>query len=163
MSEMLGNQYFMARNYSDAMRELEEVLIKHPSNKNVKKKLIVCYTQTGKVNKALDFFYELIKEDIEFIINTNPVHDDCPCPELVQLIEKKKVGNVTSPYFNIISGIIWLYCDPNKSLEYFIKSLGIEPNNQNIKNITQIIKNYIHSRPTKQNISKTNQLLQNNR
>ena len=69
MSEMLGNQYFLARNYSGAAQELEKVLREDSKNKAIRRKLIVCYTQIGEIQEALSLFLSLAKEDIGFIIN----------------------------------------------------------------------------------------------
>src|SRR5574340_573758 len=91
MSEMLGNQYFLSRKYCEALRELEESLLKNPSNKSIKKKLIICYVMAGKVYTALELFEQLITEDIYFIINTDPILDDCPCPEIIYEIENSSV------------------------------------------------------------------------
>ena len=83
-SEMLGNKYFLARNYNLAAVNFQETLKSDPINKTIRKKLIICYTQTGQVKKAFDIFYLLAKEDIEFIIDTDLVADDCPCEELTK-------------------------------------------------------------------------------
>ena len=119
MSEMLGNQYFMARNYSAAEKEFEDCLSKYPDNKSVRKKLIVCYTQSNKLQLALDFFYNLIKEDIDFIVNTDHVEDDCPCPELIHKIEDSNNYDPNSKEYFTMLGIIWLYCNIEKSIENF--------------------------------------------
>ena len=90
-----------------------------PVNKAARKKIIICYTQTGEIKKAFENFYILVKEDINYIINTDPVADDCPCPELVD-----KYGKVF-PYENdsfdlqLMLGMLWLYCDVEKSTGYF--------------------------------------------
>jgi tetratricopeptide (TPR) repeat protein len=143
MSEMLGNQFFMARNYPAAERELEEVFIKDPFNRSVKKKLVVCYTQTGKIKEAINIFSELINEDIEFIINTDPILDDCPCPELVEKIENESIF-FENPYeHNLTLGILWLYCDEKKSLEFFRKLHDLEPNNDLINQTIQKIELFL--------------------
>lgn len=139
---MLGNQYFMARNFTDAMAEFEDVLIKYPKNLSVRKKLVICYTQAGKVDKALFTFYELIKENIEFVANTHPEKDDCPCEELIKLIEKETDNNLLSGDFHIILGMLWFYCDTGKSLYYFEKSLEYRQNNSVIIQIMQLISDY---------------------
>ncbi|MFH1195633.1 MAG: hypothetical protein V1720_07950 [bacterium] len=145
MSEMLGNQYFMARNYSAAAVELEECLKLHPANKSIRKKLIVCYTQIGKVQHALNEFYSLVQEDIKFIAETDPIRDDCPCPELVAKIEKLNPANSGSMEYNIMTGIMWLYCDASKSLPYFENAAKMEPGNPIFSNIASLIKYYIQS------------------
>jgi len=143
MSEMLGNQYFMARNYTAAQIELDECLLEYPDNKNVKKKLIICYIQTGNIPKATDLFISLIKEDIEFIVKTDLIEDDCPCPELINKIEKSNdIEENTVNYYSTL-GIIWLYCSIEKSLENFEKALELDINNPTINKIIFLIKNYI--------------------
>lgn len=142
MSEMLGNQYFMARNYTQAMREFEEVVSKYPANLSIKKKLVVCYTQAGKVDRALKIFNELILEDIDFVANTHPEDDDCPCHELVKIIEKESDNNLLSADFNLILGMIWFYCDISKSIFYFSKSLEYRQNDASISSILDLITEY---------------------
>lgn len=62
MSEMLGNQYFLSRNFSKAKEAYEKVLFSEPQNDFIKKRLIICYTQTGEINKAFDLFFEIVKK-----------------------------------------------------------------------------------------------------
>jgi Tfp pilus assembly protein PilF len=52
MNEMLGNQYFMARNYLGAANVFQEVLKEDPSNINARKKLIIAFTQIGKYHTS---------------------------------------------------------------------------------------------------------------
>ena len=143
MSEMLGNQYFMARNYSAAEVELEECLKKYPDSKAIRKKLIICYTQTGKNAVALNLFQNLIKEDITYILSSNFIEDDCPCPELINKIEVSENIESQSADYYITLGMIWLYCSPEKSLENFEKAKELDKNNTVINNIIAIIKAYI--------------------
>jgi len=140
MSEMLGNQYFLARNYAGAARELEKALQKDPANKYIRRKLIVCYNQIGHVRKAIDVFLSLVKEDVDFIINTDPVDDDCPCAELVYDAERFYPNNDESLDFHLMLGMLWLYCDVNKSIHYFQKAQELDAENPKIKSILAILK-----------------------
>jgi tetratricopeptide (TPR) repeat protein len=145
-SEMLGNQYFIARKYASAAISLREALLDNPNNNVAKKKLILCYTQLGEIRTALHLFKELIEDDIDLIINTDIEEDYCPCPELIQ-----KYGGVL-PYENnstdlkIMLAILWLYCDAPKSLRFFKTVLEQEPDNKQIKSITSIIEERIKSK-----------------
>jgi tetratricopeptide (TPR) repeat protein len=139
MSEMLGNQYFIARNYSGAARELEKALNKEPGSKPIRRKLIVCYTQIGQVQKALNTFLSLVKDDAEYIINTNPIDDDCPCAELVFDMEKELLNNSNSVEFLLMLGMLWLYCDVLKSISYFEKSQQLQPQNTMIKSLLSLL------------------------
>lgn len=141
MSEMLGNQYFMARNYVSAEKELEPVYLKDPTSKPVRRKLIICYVQTRKFDRALDVFYSLVKDDINFITSADSVLDDCPCNELLDEYDKKH--NCTDEYeYNLSHGMFWLYCDANKSYKYLKKALKIFPNNEKLKKSVKIIDKY---------------------
>jgi len=139
MSEMLGNQYFLVRNYSGAAKELEKALGKDPKNKGIRRKLIVCYTQTGEVQKALALFLSLVKEDAHFIIDTDPIADDCPCPELVYKAEKLLPDNQNSLDFLLILGILWLYCNIANSIHYFEKAQILQPQNPTIQSILALL------------------------
>lgn len=137
MSEMLGNRYFIARQYDKAAEQLEEVLKKSSDPVKVKKKLIICYIQTGQIDKALHFFFELVSLDPNLIIDTDPYHEDCPCPELVMAWEKPIEIDNLSLLDHESLGILYLYCDLNKSLYYLRKALP-ESKNKNI--LSSIIK-----------------------
>ncbi len=141
MYEMLGNQYFMTRNYLGAVEVFEKVLIDDPKNINTRKKIIVCLTQIGKYEKAAEIFTDLISDNIDCIINTHPTKDDCPCPELVlhleQLLER---GNESFTTLKTL-GILWLYCDSNRSLHFFRKAKSLKPTDSNINIILDILEN----------------------
>lgn len=145
MSEMLANQYFMARKYLEAEIELEGVINKNPSNKSALKKIIVCYTHNNKIDKALDILCNLITEDIHLIIDTDPIKDDCPCFELIEEVEKKKLYSSESLKHYIMLGIFWLYCNYEVSLTNFIKASEIDSQNVVLNQTISVIKNYMGS------------------
>lgn len=140
MSEMLGNQYFLARKYGQAEKELEAALAKKPGHKGIRRKLIVCHTQTGAIQKAMVQFLSLITEDIDFIINTDPIADDCPCPELVFDLEKQKEENKLSPDYFAILGMLWLFCDLTRSIRYFHSAQELAPEDVMFKTILTYLK-----------------------
>ena len=139
MSEMLGNQYFLARDYARAASELYAALKTNSRNKGMRRKLIICYTQIAEIGKALDTFISLIKEDVDFVINTDPISDDCPCPELVYDMEQKLENSKKSIDFNLILGMLWLYCNVEKSIYYFNRVLQIDPNYSKVKIILALL------------------------
>ena len=144
-SEMLGNKYFLARNYENAALNFQATLNSDPINKSVRKKIIICYTQIGQIKKAFENFYLLAKEDIEFIIHTDMVADDCPCDELTA-----KYGSIL-PYENesadlkLMLAMLWLYCSAEKSLNFFKQILLNDPNNLRIKEIISLIEFNLNS------------------
>ena len=86
MSEMLANHYFLNRNFLSAKSIYESILEKDSTNKSIKKKLTVCYVTTGEVDDALRLFINQIKDDIDFVMNSDIKSDDCPCPEIISKI-----------------------------------------------------------------------------
>ncbi|NOY06486.1 MAG: tetratricopeptide repeat protein [Chlorobi bacterium] len=140
---MLGNQLFMARNYPSATLHLERALQAHPGNKAILRKLIICYTQIGETERALDAFVSLIKDDIDYIIETNPISDDCPCPEIVFKLEDDLHGEEASYDDNLVLGMLWLYCNAERAWDYFHKALTQRPGNSKIKSVLTIIKTRI--------------------
>lgn len=140
---MLGNQYFLARKYSLAADELEKALFKDPASKGIRRKLIICEIQSGNINRALDLFISLVEEDAAFIINADPILDDCPCPELVYDMEAQFTDNKDSLNYHLKLAMIWLYCDVNKSLHYFNLSLEMNGENKSIKKVLNRLALYL--------------------
>ena len=135
---MLGNQYFMARRYNEAIKELEPVYLTDSVNKSVRRKLIIAFAQTGVLKKALELFISLVKEDVEFIINADAISDDCPCPEIVNELgttTKDSISSETNLYF----GILWLYCDSKVSLKFLKKAQKDYPTDEGLKDSIKII------------------------
>jgi pentatricopeptide repeat protein len=139
MDEMLGNHYFLTRNYARAADLLEKALRSDQKNKAIRRKLIICFAETGHVDKALAVFLSLIKEDIDFIINTDPVDDDCPCPELVFDMEHWNVNTRQSLDDAEVLGMLWLFCNLHKSFEYFTQAANMDKNNKMIKSILALL------------------------
>ena len=144
MNEMLGNQYFLTRRFKEATLNFEKALLLNPSNNDVKKKLIICYIQQNEVKLALKLFTDLIADDIDVIVKSDPDKDDCPCLHMISEIENfpKKI---TESEKNTMLGILWLYCDKLKSQSYFNKLIKEEPSKLIYKSIANIINQSIHN------------------
>lgn len=138
-SEMLGNKYFLARNYRGAAQNLQFVLTQNPINIPARKKIIICYTQTGEIEKAFDNFYTLVKEDVSSIINTDPVADDCPCPELIAKYGKVYEYEKISFDMKLMLGMLWLYCDVNQSLKIFSELTANNKSDLRLKEVLSLI------------------------
>jgi len=139
MSEMLGNYHFLNRNYSLALSELENSFLQAPADICTRKKLIVCYTQTKNLNKAFDLFLTLLREDADCIINTKPEEEGCPCPELVSELESGKVERSDQYELFVELGILWLYCNIQFSVGYFVKAHQINSSDERLTQVIQIL------------------------
>lgn len=131
MNEMLGNQYFLARNYIQAEKELEAALVHNPSSVSIKKKLVICHIQTETIDRAVDLFLDVITHDVHSIMSTNPVFDNCPCPQLVYEMENS-IPTTNENQKNLALGMLWLYCDIIPSYRYF---LSINAPDERVKQI----------------------------
>ena len=140
MSEMLGNQFFLARNYAAAAKELENAFQHNPNCKGIRRKLIICFNETGEIRKAFSIFISLINEDAEFIIHTDPIDDDCPCPELIFEAERCLMNNDDSIEFVLRMGMLWLYCDVRESIRYLNQAQKMAPTDTDIKTAITLLK-----------------------
>ena len=142
MHEMLGNQYFLARNYRKAAEKLELALSDETDNLDIQRKLIICYTQIEKGDAALLMLSRLLEKNYAFVVNTDPVEDDCPCPELVEEMEAQLRAEAEDAEKLAVLGTLWLYCDAGKALAYFQRSVQREANNPIVNKIVTTIKTH---------------------
>jgi hypothetical protein len=84
-----------------------------------------------------------LKKDIHFIIDIDPVAEYCPCSELVYEIEAKLRENQDSFDFHGILGILWLYCNIERSLSHFLKAGELAPANSDVKSAIAYIQAYL--------------------
>lgn len=141
MSEMLANRYFIARKFDLALPVFEEELAKGNNDIAIKKKLIICYGALGQIDKAFELFFELVNKDPFVIINTDPYWDDCPCPEMIKHWEKTTGRKEFSPREYLILGMLYLYCDLDKSIEYLQKALDYDEYFLKINSVLRILRN----------------------
>lgn len=151
MSEMLGNHYFISRNFFFAEKIYEKLSIYHSSNPNVLKNLIICYTQTHKVAKALQYLLVLMAKDISIILENNRNDEDCPCNDLIFKIENEEIKYSTEEEKYTALAILWIYCNHKTSLNYFQMAFNENPQNKNLIKMISFIKEL-----SKQNILQTN-------
>jgi len=151
MSEMLGNHYFQLKNYLLAEHTYEKLSPKELSELKILKKLIVCYTQTYKLEKALKLFLQLIETNINTIIRTNSNEEYCPCNDLIFSIESGNIKYENEFQTFIVLGILWLYCNYKTSLNYFKMAAAEDPNNTFLNKAITLIENYSNQISIKSN------------
>ncbi len=141
MSEMLANHHFMLRDYISAAERFEEELRHNKSSITLKKKLIICYTQIGKVESAIDTIILLNKKELQSIIHTDPAIEDCPCRDIIYKIETRKIFNPNLKNKYLVLGVLWMYCDIRKSIEYFELVKELDKNDTRIRFIIELLDN----------------------
>ncbi|MDP2365701.1 MAG: hypothetical protein Q8M94_18280 [Ignavibacteria bacterium] len=151
MSEMLGNHYFQLRDFVHAERTYEKLSSAQLDDLKILKKLIICYTQTHKIAKALQYLLVLMAKDISTILENNRNDEDCPCNELIFKIENEEIKYSTEEEKYTALAILWIYCNHKTSLNYFQMALNENPQNKNLIKMISFIKEL-----SKQNILETN-------
>lgn len=154
MYEMLANQYFLARNFTGALAIFEKLVTSRKVTREVHKKLIICYTETNQLDKALLYFNKLIKKDITLIVNTDIEDEDCPCMEIIEKVHQNPQKYENDFNINLALGILWLYCSIENSLSYLQKAAEMADGKQTMFselledsiNIINIYKNTITKR-----------------
>lgn len=142
MNEMLGNQYFMARKFIEAERAYEFHLRTHELTDNILKKLIICYSQTDQLEKSWNNFLILTKRNIATIIETDPIKDDCPCPEIIAHIESSTKTESHSDTTLLTLAMLTLYTSIDKSKAYFAKLMHNDKYKDDIAEVLIRIKQY---------------------
>ena len=135
MSEMLGNRYFIARQFDKAIPYLEAALNEDSSSDKIKKKLIICYIQEGRAEQAFSVFYELVCKNPRIISDTDVFYDDCPCFELIPFWQRKMNEVDDKSAIMKILAMLFLYCDVKNSIGYFKKSHNLAGHPEKIQTI----------------------------
>lgn len=151
MSEMLGNHYFQLKDYSLAEHTYEKLSSRELSELKILKRLIICYTQTDKLEKALKLFIQLIESDINTIIRTDSNEEFCPCNNLILSIENGNIKYENEFQTFTVLGILWLYCNYKTSLKYFKMAIDEEPTNELLQKAIKLIENYSNQINSKSN------------
>ncbi len=153
MSEMLGNHYFQLRNFVLAESTYEKLPQNQFGDVNILKRLIICYTQTNKLDKALELLIHLLKKNINTILNSNRKDEDCPCNDLITKIETGEI-TYSNRYETLTAlGILHLYCNHKNSIKYFKMALKQNSNNQLLNETFKILKITVQK-----NTSQTNKM-----
>lgn len=141
MSEMLGNHYYLSRNYAQAIDAFSKTFNSNfPSH--ILKKLIICHITQGNIKTAKEYFLKVINDNPLIIIKTDVIDEDCPCPDIIDKLENN--FHPPASLDDLISlGILWLYCDLDKSVDYFKQANRLYPNDQFILQTMHIL-NSIH-------------------
>ena len=139
MSEMLGNRYFLGRNFRSAALQYEDTLHKiNTIDIEVVKKLIVCYTKVNRTDDALNHYYSLLKK-IQYSIDDLIIeNEDCPYKKIIEvlIIEMELEGLQYSTAIKL--GILNSYCSNTTGIKYFKEALGFSRNNKIIQEIINI-------------------------
>jgi tetratricopeptide (TPR) repeat protein len=118
VNQMLANRYLRTRRYGDALPFYEEAVRTHPDDADARRKLILCYLQTGHLSESLGMMAELITESPTAMPVTPAEADIVPAAEILEGLKQRE--RVLPPeVYHATMGVILLYLDTDRS-----RSLG---------------------------------------
>lgn len=134
----MGNYYFMTSRLQTACNEFERALLENPLNNDIRKKLVICYLSNGEIAKSLKLFITLIRQDASIIIKAK--NDmNCPCIEIINKFESEAPAGLDEIMYNKALGMLWLYRDKTRSVQFFEKVKSLNRNDSEVKEILNIL------------------------
>ena len=137
MCEMLGNHFFLLKEYDNAKHIYEELLNSSKFNISIKIKLILCLIATNKIKKAFSIFYDLIINNSWVLLNSDLVINKNICSEMIYS-SKKNINNFKkkSDFFMVL-GMLYAFVDTNYSIRYFriLKNITKNKNKYKYRNL----------------------------
>ena len=135
MCEMLGNHFFLLKEYDNAKHIYERLLNSSKFNISIKIKLILCLIAIRKIKKAFSIFYDLIMNNSWILLNSDFVINKSICNELIYST-KKNINNFkkNSDIF-LVLGMLYAFVDTNFSIKYFKVLKNISKNKTKYKNL----------------------------
>lgn len=139
MTLMLGNRYFLDRDYARAIPLLEAAVADDPGNFGARKKLVISYLQVGELDRSLGSFEEILRQDPRIIIDTDPEEEDCPCPALCAALEKRLPWS-SDPFPALVGlAVLEAYCDLPKALRYLRRAIALRPAEERLARIQRAL------------------------
>lgn len=127
MSLMLGNRYFLDRDYARAVPLLEAARAETPEAARVLKRLVIAYVQLEELELALDRLELVLSRSPRAVIDTDPDEEDCPCPALCAAFERR-LGSGPATYSVVLGlGILELYCDLQRARRHLRQAHDLRP------------------------------------
>jgi tetratricopeptide (TPR) repeat protein len=142
MSEMLANQYFLTGHYERALPLLERFLSNSSDRAYLKNKLLICYLQTGQIDRGLEFCLEILRTAPLDLIDSDPCTQGFPCLE--QTLERR---DESTPMEMNRLAMTYLFCRPEASLPYLRHSLEREPDQPLVHEILSLLESRVYPAP----------------
>lgn len=136
---MLGNQYFMARKFEQAIPHFETTLEQYPDDLRILRKLVICYVASESLKRALDKMELFLKSAPKDYFETEQRDENCPCPEIIDRWSVNPPKALSRYEYLIAMGILDLFCGHKRSRSYFHQARKIQPLEHIIDDILEAI------------------------
>ena len=139
MTLMLGNRYFLDRDYERAVPLLEAAVDDDPECLSARKKLVIAHVQMGNVDTALVHFEFVLRRAPRLIIDTNAEVEDCPCPSLCAVMESR-LADAQDPFPVLVSlGVLETYCDLVKARQRLDRARSLRPRDERLGRLLAVL------------------------
>ena len=115
MSEMLGNQLFLAGKYGQAISQFREVLERNSTHLGVKSKLAFALAWEGDLEESLELLEQLLQVDPEGVVGS--LREICLQKEVK--VDREKFTSVCR------RAVIALFCDRGAALEWLRRAVSL--------------------------------------
>ncbi|MCG8607594.1 hypothetical protein MJD09_21745 [bacterium] len=137
MERMLGNQYFMARRFEDAIPCFENALRKTPSDPGIMKHLIGCYVMTGNIEGALHNLGDLLARGIAKGIDPLPDAEEDAFRQMLAEWYRKPPRTQSRFEYLLSIAILTLLCEPELAPAYFKEAQKLAPKHELLREISE--------------------------
>lgn len=134
MDKMLGNQYFMAGKFKDAIPHFETRLEKEPDDWRTTKNLVVCYLAEEALDEALTLLKTLLQQAPAYEMVWKR-QDTCPCRDVMADWMKNPHTRMGRLGYLLSMGILSLFCEPELAEIYFKQAEDIAPDMELLRRI----------------------------
>jgi len=145
MSEMLANRYFASGRYEEAAAGFEAVLRRHPGHLAARKKLIVCYTQSGLLREALDLALGLMQDTPEALTGTDPQAEGVPCRAILEAFAER-ARSLDPGSYHAGLGVLQLFCDAEAALADLDRAAEEDPSRIEVRALGSVIRKHLEAK-----------------
>lgn len=139
MEKMLGNQYFMAQKFAKAIPHLEKALHSDHNDLRTSKNLVVCYVTEKRLSEALPLLGKMLSLSPNSIFRDLLDTSGCPCIDVLIKWTRTIPEGLNRKDYLLSMGVLALFCNPELASTYFRNASTIDPGNDLIGKINQIL------------------------
>ncbi len=145
MSEMLANRHFASGHYEEARKGFEAVLRRRPGNVTARKKLTVCYVQTGRLREAVDLVLGLMEENPEALRSADAGSEGFPCRAALDAFAER--GRSLDPGdYHAGLGVLQLYCNAEAALGELDRAAEEDPSRMEIRALLAVVRRHLEAK-----------------
>jgi tetratricopeptide (TPR) repeat protein len=140
MEKMLGNQYFMARNFKEAFQYLARAHARAPGDIAVLRNLVICEVVVGRLPGALNHLLALLHAAPQVLHEGCLDVDGCPCPDILTQWSIHPPNELSQSAYLLSMGILALFCDRELAKAYLRQAQRLDPGNKALAEAINLVR-----------------------